>query len=471
MANISITTQPTKTTYFEGESFDSTGMVVTATYSDNTTAVVTDYTYVPSGALATTDEEVVVSYGGKSASVSITVNPAITVAAVTGSVNLLGKQPSDLQSSIVIGTDAISGTLNYVSDYTGFSSNVSEQSGNYLALIVTTPSNATVTSQLIGGVHGQVTLDEDRMIVFRVTSTEQSVTFTTTYGSTSKTVTYALTGLTLTAAPSNTDTYEDTVNNISLSITTDPQTGVKTYVLDNDGTETTGVAKASVPTEQGVDTEYFLEYQESNAPKYALARISGTESYTITIIDSTAYYNKAEYTGGTATYVPLTASGTTNINVTATPVANATKNVVIFDSTASPVYELTLANNGVFDVDLGNYGVIKSAIIYSGNKQAFKTNVSVSANYIALFSVQASTDEYMEMLWNTSVYDIDMSDMTFTRTDATISDVNKLSGTFNYSMDEGTGAVVITFTYLDTTTDVFNGTPNADDTYTYTHVE
>ena len=48
-------------------------MVVTATYSDDTTAVVTDYTYAPSGALATTDEEVVVSYGGKSASVSITV--------------------------------------------------------------------------------------------------------------------------------------------------------------------------------------------------------------------------------------------------------------------------------------------------------------------------------------------------------------------------------------------------------------
>lgn len=71
--SIAITTQPTKTTYVEGQSFDATGMVVTATYNDETDAVVTEYTYSPSGELATTDTVVTISYEGKTANVNITV--------------------------------------------------------------------------------------------------------------------------------------------------------------------------------------------------------------------------------------------------------------------------------------------------------------------------------------------------------------------------------------------------------------
>ncbi|MEA5004678.1 MAG: bacterial Ig-like domain-containing protein, partial [Christensenella sp.] len=53
--SIAVTTPPVKTTYTEGESFSSMGMVVTATYSDSTTAPVTGYTYSPNGALGTAD--------------------------------------------------------------------------------------------------------------------------------------------------------------------------------------------------------------------------------------------------------------------------------------------------------------------------------------------------------------------------------------------------------------------------------
>jgi len=42
--SISVTTQPTKTTYNYGDTFDPTGMVVTATYDNGSTSVVTDYT-------------------------------------------------------------------------------------------------------------------------------------------------------------------------------------------------------------------------------------------------------------------------------------------------------------------------------------------------------------------------------------------------------------------------------------------
>ena len=80
VASIAITTAPTKTSYTEGETFDPTGMVVTATYVDETTGAVTGYTYTPSGALATTDTSVTISYteGGatKTATQAITVEQA-----------------------------------------------------------------------------------------------------------------------------------------------------------------------------------------------------------------------------------------------------------------------------------------------------------------------------------------------------------------------------------------------------------
>ncbi len=79
LKSLAITTAPTKTAYQAGETFDATGMVVTATYQDDSTAAVTDYTYEPSGELATTDEEVVVSF--TSGGVTKTANQTITVTA------------------------------------------------------------------------------------------------------------------------------------------------------------------------------------------------------------------------------------------------------------------------------------------------------------------------------------------------------------------------------------------------------
>lgn len=63
LSSIAITTAPTKTTYNEGELFDATGMVVTATYSDTSTDDVTAFcTWTPDGALTTSDVEITVSY-------------------------------------------------------------------------------------------------------------------------------------------------------------------------------------------------------------------------------------------------------------------------------------------------------------------------------------------------------------------------------------------------------------------------
>ena len=92
----------------------------------------------------------------------------------------------------MIGEDAISGNLAYVSDYTGFSGDPELQSGNYLALHFEATGNATITVTLTG----TVTLTDDGIIVLRIADKDtQVITVTATDGTTTVTKTYSLTGL------------------------------------------------------------------------------------------------------------------------------------------------------------------------------------------------------------------------------------------------------------------------------------
>lgn len=84
LSSIAVTTAPTTTTYTAGDDFDSTGMVVTATFTDGsttTTAVIAnaDLTITPSEDLATTDTSVTISYTYNN--VTKTTTQAITVSA------------------------------------------------------------------------------------------------------------------------------------------------------------------------------------------------------------------------------------------------------------------------------------------------------------------------------------------------------------------------------------------------------
>ena len=73
LEKIEVTTNPNKTEYEEGEKFDKTGMVVTAVYSDNSKETVTDYTYTPTGSLTANDKRVIITYKGKTTTISISV--------------------------------------------------------------------------------------------------------------------------------------------------------------------------------------------------------------------------------------------------------------------------------------------------------------------------------------------------------------------------------------------------------------
>lgn len=106
-----------------------------------------------------------------------------------------------MQSDIVVGVDSISGTLKYVTGYTGFSGEAELQSGNYIALKCTYGNGVTAKCQLIGGQFGEVTLDSDKNIVIRITNKDtQSIKFVFTKDGVSETRIYSLQNLVLETA-------------------------------------------------------------------------------------------------------------------------------------------------------------------------------------------------------------------------------------------------------------------------------
>lgn len=93
VTSIEVTSKPTKLVYSVGETLDTTGMVVKAHLSNNTTKTLSasEYTVSPSGSLKTTDTQATVTYQGKSASFAIAVKSSggsTTTPAAVGTVLL-----------------------------------------------------------------------------------------------------------------------------------------------------------------------------------------------------------------------------------------------------------------------------------------------------------------------------------------------------------------------------------------------
>ena len=82
-------------------------------------------------------------------------------ATIADSVDLLGKKASDLQRDIVIDDGKVTGTLKYVTGFTGFSGAVEEQSGYYIVLHFEHDDADTIK---VGG----VTLDSDGLHIIRI---------------------------------------------------------------------------------------------------------------------------------------------------------------------------------------------------------------------------------------------------------------------------------------------------------------
>ena len=124
---------------------------------------------------------------------------SLSVKPEDGKAVLFGKAVNELQSDMVVADDEVTGTLKYVNGYVDFSSNTSEQSGNYLALkIEAEPAEAETVVELVGGTKGPVALDDDMNIVLLIKNKDtQSIKVTTTHNEESITKIYGLSGLTL----------------------------------------------------------------------------------------------------------------------------------------------------------------------------------------------------------------------------------------------------------------------------------
>lgn len=124
---------------------------------------------------------------------------SLSVKPEDGEAVLFGKAVNELQSDMVVADDEVTGTLKYVNGYVDFSSNTSEQSGNYLALkIEAEPAEAETVVELVGGTKGPVALDDDMNIVPLIKNKDtQSIKVTTTHNGESITKIYGLSGLTL----------------------------------------------------------------------------------------------------------------------------------------------------------------------------------------------------------------------------------------------------------------------------------
>ncbi|MBO6083185.1 MAG: hypothetical protein J6P46_09230 [Bacteroidales bacterium] len=83
--------------------------------------------------------------------------------------DLFGKTVGDLQEDIVVSTEGVTGTLKYVADYSS-AYGPGENSGNYIVLHCATPGfeGSTITAEVVNGVHGPVTLDEDGIVILRI---------------------------------------------------------------------------------------------------------------------------------------------------------------------------------------------------------------------------------------------------------------------------------------------------------------
>lgn len=152
---------------------------------------------------------------------------------VGASNTVLGKTVSDLQSNIAISQNSNGGTIGgnskYVTGYTGYSNNVSLQSGNYLVAKVIEPDidNVTVTVTGAGAVPSG---NNDGIYVFRITDTSTDAITITASATGYDTVTkvYSLSDLeletpnpnefTVSAAPGDATVFGKTVSDIQSNI-------------------------------------------------------------------------------------------------------------------------------------------------------------------------------------------------------------------------------------------------------------
>ena len=120
----------------------------------------------------------------------ITFTSDITLGIAPETETILGKNPADLQSNVVIGPSGISGTLKYVENFDQFSTGAK---GNFLALKYESDADEVKVGLVPSMGSGMVTLDADMNSVMQITdASTQSLKVVMTKGGVEQTVYYEL---------------------------------------------------------------------------------------------------------------------------------------------------------------------------------------------------------------------------------------------------------------------------------------
>ena len=128
LESISIATAPNKTSYIVGEKLDTTGLKVMASYSDNTSTTVTDYTVTGFNSDAAGEQTITVTYQGKTASFKVNVNArlleSISIATAPNKTSYIVGEKLDT-TGLKVMANYSDNTSTAVTDYTvtGFNSN------------------------------------------------------------------------------------------------------------------------------------------------------------------------------------------------------------------------------------------------------------------------------------------------------------------------------------------------------------
>jgi len=306
LSSIAVTTQPTKTTYYVGDTFSSAGLVITGTYSDSTTKTITGYTLSTPDMTSDGPATVTVTYNGLTTSFDITINPvelssiAITTAATTTSYYV--GQTLSLSGLVV--------TASY-------------NNGNTAAVTSYTTSPAAGTELTSAGTQSVT-----------ISYTEDSITKTTAYSITVNAV--ELASIAVTAPTKTTYTVNETLDTTGMVVTASYNNGSSAAVTGYTTDPANGATLSSTGN-QNVTVSY-TEGSVTKTGSFAITVNGAQGSVTLSSIEVTTQPTKTVYTVGDT-------FDTTGLVVTAA-YSDSTTADVTSSCTLNPLNGATLSTAG-----------------------------------------------------------------------------------------------------------------------------
>lgn len=399
ISSIAVKTAPTKTSYEAGENFDPTGLVITKTYSDNTTADVSyasdsaNFSFSPSTSeeLTTDNNSVTIIYGGKSCSQSITVSAAKTLSSIT---------ISGYTTNFVEGdTFSYGGTV--TAHYSDSTTTDVTSSSTFSDYNMTSVGNQTVTVSYGGkSTTYSITVSMGTLSSIAVTGMTTSYMKNNAFSFDGTCTATFANGYQKVVEPTSVSSPDMSIagnKTITVSYTYNENTRTTTYPITVNSNrvvieETTATGYSVIGTVTYPSNELTISVNtlsvstsgytatESNAIRLGSGSNTGTVTVTSTSSNITKVVVSAK-TYGTDTGVTLTVGGTNN---------------TITSSYADYVKEYTTATNSVAIATTTNKkrAYIESITVYETKSTTVETDISASEDCVGL---ESFIDTYMHM--------------------------------------------------------------------------